>query len=313
MGKKLNKKEFIEKAKKIHGNKYDYSKVIYNGSTNKILIICKKHGEFLQESNSHLQGKGCRKCSTEKIAELKRKTLKSFIEESKKIHGNKYDYSLITKYINNKQKVDIICPIHGVFNIRPNEHLTQKQGCSKCGGTKKLTLSEFKEFSNKKHNFKYDYSLITEYINNKQKVDIICPIHGVFVQNTKAHYNGNGCPECKTSKLENEVYGIIKNWNVEIIRNKTHKILKKSKQHFDFYLPKYDIAIECQGKQHYIPVEIFGGEDGFKKTIELDNIKKRLCKENNIDLFEYPYYLTNREKEKLLFKIKKIIDGKDTN
>ena len=179
--------------------------------------------------------------------------------------------------------------------------------------TKALTIDQFKERSNNIHNFKYDYSLITEYINNKQKVDIICPIHGVFTQNTKAHYNGNGCPSCKTSKLENEVYDVIKNWNVEIIRNKTHEILKKSKQHFDFYLPKYNIVIECQGKQHYVPVEIFGGEDGYKKTVKLDDIKKKMCKENNIELFEYPYFFTKKEKEQLLFRIKKRINEKDTN
>ena len=106
---------------------------------------------------------------------------------------------------------------------------------------------------------------------------------------------------------------MIKNWNVEIIRNKTHEILKKSKQHFDFYLPKYNVVIECQGKQHYVPVEIFGGEDGYKKTVELDNIKKKMCKENNIELFEYPYFFTKKEKEQLLFRIKKRINEKDTN
>jgi hypothetical protein len=312
MGKKLTTSEFIKRGNIVHNFKYNYSKVNYINSTKKVIVICDKHGEFEQESNSHLQGKGCKKCLSENIGKLKRKTIIQFIEECNKIHNFKYDYSNVD-YKNNKEKVEIICPIHGSFLIKPNDHITQKQGCGKCGGTKKLSLNDFIQKSNNKHNFKYDYSLITEYINNKQKVEIICPIHGCFTQNTKAHYDGNGCPSCKTSKLENEVYEKIKNWDIEILRNKTHEILKETKQHFDFFIPKYGIVIECNGRQHYEPVEVFGGEEGFKKTLVLDNLKKQKCIENNIILFEYPYFFNKTQKENLIKRIKNIINEKDTN
>jgi len=311
MGVKLTTESFIKKAREIHGLKYDYSKVEYILSTKKIKIICKKHGQFLQEANAHLCGNGCKICYFENVGNLKRKNIDKFITESKKKFGDKYDYSKVV-YINNKTKVEIICPIHGSFFIRPNDHLSQNQGCNECGGTKKLTLEKFIEKANIKHKNKYDYSLIEEYKNNLQLVPIICPLHGLFHQNTKAHYSGgNGCPSCKTSKLEDEVFDELENYNIKIIRNKIHPILKETRQHFDIFLPEYNIAIECNGRQHYTPVDIFGGLKAFEKRKELDGNKLKKCKENNIYLLIYPYFLTKEEKKEFFEKIKFLIYEKN--
>ena len=119
-----NTKSFIEKAKQIHGDKYDYSKVEYVNSHTKVCIICPKHGEFWQTPNNHTHKtnpKGCPSCNG-----TKKLTTKEFIEKAKKIHGNKYDYSKV-EYINNLTKVCIICPKHGQFWQTPNKHLT---GCN---------------------------------------------------------------------------------------------------------------------------------------------------------------------------------------
>ena len=82
-------------------------------------------------------------------------------------------------------------------------------------------------------------------------------------------------------------------------------------QHLDFYLPQYSIGIECQGGQHFKSVEWFGGKDGFIKTKERDERKRKLCEENGIKLLyysnlgiEYPYEVFE-DKEKLLEEIKK--------
>jgi hypothetical protein len=123
---------------------------------------------------------------------IKNKT-ELFITKSLLIHFNKFDYSL-TNYVKSINKVKIICPIHGIFEQTPNDHL-KGQGCSKCSGKNKLTKFEFINRSNKIHENKYDYSLV-DYINNKTKVKILCPIHGEFEQIPKNHMNGHICSKC---------------------------------------------------------------------------------------------------------------------
>jgi len=106
---KLGIDKFIEKAKVIHGDKYDYSKVEYGNINTKVIIICPKHGEFLMSPNKHLNRKqGCAKCAGYY------KTTDEFIEQANKIHFNKFDYSKVN-YSFHDRKVCIICPEHGEF------------------------------------------------------------------------------------------------------------------------------------------------------------------------------------------------------
>lgn len=134
MGKRLTTKEFIEKAKKVHGDKYDYSKVGEIKMSLKTCIICPIHGEFWQEIGSHLKGCGCRMCAIED-----RKSSKdNFSLKATVVHGGKYDYSKV-EYMNAHTKVCIVCPIHGEFWQKPNGHLGGK-GCPKCGEEAKKNL-----------------------------------------------------------------------------------------------------------------------------------------------------------------------------
>ena len=119
-------KEFIEKARKIHGDKYDYTQTNYINAKTKVSIICPDHGLFTQAPNSHLQGIGCIKC----IHQNANLTTEEFIKKVKQVHGDKYDYSNV-EYINIKTKVLIICPDHGLFTQAPANHL-QGQGCPIC-------------------------------------------------------------------------------------------------------------------------------------------------------------------------------------
>lgn len=135
MSKKLTTEEFVQKVKQIHGDKYDYSKTQYINIHKDVCIICSKHGEFWQRADNHICKKyGCPKCKTEKIGNLKRKSLEQFIEDARKIHGDKYDYSKV-EYINSYTPVCIICSEHGEFYQIPHTHLTGK-GCKKCRGSK---------------------------------------------------------------------------------------------------------------------------------------------------------------------------------
>ncbi len=121
---------FIENANFVHKNKYDYSKVEYTTSKIPIIIICKKHGEFLQTPNDHLNGRGCNQCGIDSMASLLAKTNNEFIHQSLIVHRNKYDYSKVV-YVNNSTKITISCKKHGEFNQTPIHHLSGS-GCPKC-------------------------------------------------------------------------------------------------------------------------------------------------------------------------------------
>ena len=88
-------KNFIDRAQSRHGDKYDYSKVEYNGIRNKVCIICPIHGEFWQYPQDHIRGNNCPICANENRGRRKRYTKDEFVEKSKEIHGDKYDYSKV--------------------------------------------------------------------------------------------------------------------------------------------------------------------------------------------------------------------------
>jgi hypothetical protein len=180
--------EYIERARKKHGNKYDYSKVNYINCSSNIIIICKKHGEFKQNAKHHLNGSNCPKC-----VQKHSYTTSEFIEKANKIHNNKYDYSL-TEYTKSHEKVKIKCKEHGVFEQTPSSHF-KSNGCSKCSGKYNYNTKDFIEKANKIHNNKYDYSL-TEYTKSHEKVKIKCKEHGVFEKCPSYHLKGQGCPIC---------------------------------------------------------------------------------------------------------------------
>lgn len=272
-----NEKIFIEKSKKIHGDTYDYSLIEYINNFTKMKIICKKHGIFEQTSNSHLRGDGCIKC-----AGLEKMTKEIFIEKSKKIHGDIYDYSLVN-YINNKTKIKIICEKHGIFEQKPNNHTIQKQGCPDCSGLKKLTIEQFIIRSNKIHNNFYDYSLAS-YVNNNTKVRIICPKHGIFEQTPNLHIR-SGCPHCRESKGERIIRNFLLNHEITFEKNKKFKNCKyKRVLRFDFYLKNYNLLIEFDGVQHSKLVKYWGGEETYENVKNRDNIKNDFCEKNKIKL-----------------------------
>lgn len=230
---------FILKAREVHGWKYDYSKVIYKGSEQKICIICPEHGEFWQTPHSHLNGRGCPSCGLKKRVEKRRDHLGVFIEKAKSVHGDKYDYSKAI-YKNTMEKVLIVCPKHGEFWQRPIDHL-HGHGCPKCGGYGRLSTEEFINRCVCVHNGFYDYSKVA-YHNNREKVCIICPKHGEFWQQPSHHMNGHGCPKCYKSSLEDEIISLLDSTGVEYEYNKRYKFLNGLQ--LDFFIPSLNIAIE---------------------------------------------------------------------
>jgi|LauGreDrversion4_2_1035121.scaffolds.fasta_scaffold01332_5 hypothetical protein len=187
MGKRLNTESFIEISNELHNKKYDYSLVDYKNNKTKVHIICTEHGVFEQMPINHIHGKsGCPFC----YGNVKFDNSK-FIERSNVVHKKFYDYSLV-EYHNNKTKVKIKCPLHGVFEQTPNSHL-DGHGCKKCFD---IDTNKFLNMVRSVHGDVYDYDRV-KYINMNTPVEVICRTHGVF--NIKPSYflnNKKGCIWC---------------------------------------------------------------------------------------------------------------------
>jgi len=198
---KYDTESIIKKFKEKHGDKYDYSRVDFVSTRERVVIICPIHGEFTQTPSGHLSNGGCNECGRESSIKKRSKTNDDFIKEAKKTHGNTYDYSLVD-YVSCDVKVTITCKEHGDFTQTPSHHLNG-QGCPKCryiksGNTNRKSSDWFKEKASDLHRYKYDYSMV-EYIGDRKKTCIICPIHGEFWQRPNNHINKHllsGCPMC---------------------------------------------------------------------------------------------------------------------
>lgn len=279
-------KSFIEKATALHNGKYDYSKVheeFVNMKT-QLTVICPKHGEFKITPSMHLQGSGCGQC---RIEDATMKNKERFLERMKALHGGKYDYSKVD-YKNLHEKICIICPIHGEFWQTPHAH-AHGQGCPECGRIKATqnisdTTEDFIRKSRKVHGDRYDYSKV-EYVRNAEPVCIICPKHGEFWQTPNGHKDGNGCPHCASSSMENALRLHFINNGIEFEDYKRFDWLGRLS--LDFYLPEYNVGIECQGVQHFEPIPFFGGDEGFSLRRKRDTVKKELCLRNGVTLIYY--------------------------
>lgn len=299
--KKKTRETFIRDARKKHGDKYDYSLVDFVDMDTPVQIICRKHGPFWQIPKYHLSGRGCRLCAGESRSTKQLKSTERFIADAKRVHPDgEYDYSLV-EYRGAHEYVWIIClkkdqngKIHGPFRITPTNFLSGN-GCWRCVGNKKKSTMQFVKEAEETHGKgKYDYSL-SDYDGAHSKVAIICHEkdengveHGVFLQSPYNHVRKKcGCPKCRRSHMEETVALALDRLGIRYEQWKQFPWL--GKQELDFYLMDCNIAIECQGGQHYFPVEHFGGEEKFKKQQERDERKKALCEDNGINIFYIRY------------------------
>jgi len=273
-----NTENFIEKANRVHSNIYNYSLVKYIKASEKVKIICPKHGVFQQTPHNHLAGNRCPKC----FGGVKYDQ-NYFIDKSKIVHKNKYDYSLVN-YENWDKKIKIICPEHGIFEQTPNNHL-MNHGCPKCYfDSKRVTFKDLIEKCNKVHNNKYTYNKI-----NFDKIKIFCPKHGEFEQNIQIHLKGGGCKLCFNDKYKLQKLDFIER------SNKVHNYL------FDYSLVDY--------VNNYTIVKIICSEHGiFEQTPKnhMAGVRCQFCREelrSQIPLFiKYSQKVNNitRQYKKIL-------------
>lgn len=278
--KRLNKDIFIEKSNKVHNGKFNYDLVEYKNTRTLVKIICPNCGIFEQLPWTHMKGIGCARCNIQ--------TRDTFIDKAMKKHNNRYNYEKVI-FINNTTKVSIICEKHGVFEQTPQHHI-KGSGCVKCFRENKISNTErFIERAISKHNNLYNYELV-KYINNKEKISIICKKHGIFKQEPNHHLSGCGCPFCNISKGEQEIENYLIENNIYYTTQKTFVgCSDRSLLRFDFYLPYVNMCIEYNGLQHYQIVEYFGGIDSFIEGQKRDKIKEQYCIDNDIDLVVIKY------------------------
>jgi len=217
---KYTTEKFIEDAKRVHGNKYDYSLVSYVNAQTKVIILCPIHGEFKQNYQKHCyNGRGCGECGRTSSVNKKRLSQERFIEKAVETHSNFYNYDKVI-YTNYEDKVTINCPTHGDF-VQSAAHHLKGRGCQKCGIIKssftgrKGKSNILKKFEEKHGNF-YKYEL-PEDIRVKDIINIHCPIHGLFLQTVNVHFV-SGCTKCayircseERRKIPIELKRVVKN------------------------------------------------------------------------------------------------------
>jgi hypothetical protein len=292
---KLKTEIFINKCKKIHGEKYNYEQTKYSFARSKIKIICYIHGIYKQHSHNHLKGYGCPKCGIDSKRECN-----NIVNMSKSIHGeNTFDYSLVIPVKHCQKKVKLICNLcKNKFEICYMHHIHRKQGCPKCsysnfGKRIARTNDQFILKAIEVHGNKYDYSKCN-YKNSKTKVVVVCEKHGDFLISPNNHiHSSSGCLKCnpfKISKGELKIKEFLIDNNIEFYSQKTFKDLfginNKKKLQFDFYLPNYNLLIEFDGIQHY-------NKKCKWYSIQLkenDKKKRRYCKYKNINLLRIRYH-----------------------
>lgn len=240
-----NTDQFIELAMKAHGERYDYSNSNYIDSSNKIIIICRKHGAFTQLPTQHMRGQGCPDCGVESMKHKLQKEETRFLSECGIIHSNKYDYSSV-KYNNRTSIIEIGCPNHGVFNQKASEHL-RGYGCPKCAGNNISTTNEFIEKAQLIHLNRYNYSN-TIYTRSKERIKINCNTHGDFSIMAGYHLQGGGCPSCSLSTQQYQILTFVKTITSDIKSNDRTTI---SPYELDISIPSHNLAIEFNGNFYH--------------------------------------------------------------
>lgn len=293
----ITTEEYIRRAKAVHGDKYGYELTEYVDRNTFITITCPVHGPIKVNPYTHIRlGTGCMKCANDKTKKTCALTTERFIERAKEYIGSHYDYSRV-EYKNAHTPVTIGCPIHGWFTKLPMEIQQQRRGCPKCALEKRddkrrTGISDFIRRSNIIHHNKYNYDKAI-YINQQTNVTISCPKHGDFSQRPLDHLRGKGCPLCKNSHFESIVLSFLKKHKIQFKQEQTFSWLKrKSLLKLDFYLPEYNVAIECQGSQHFGLNSTrfnFMSESDYKDTRIRDELKYNLCKEHGIRILYFCY------------------------
>lgn len=201
MARKQTSEEFIEKARQVHGDKFDYSKTHYTRTSDKITVTCPSHGDFLILPNNFLKSNhGCPKCAKESLYSTEK-----FLKKAREVHGDTYLYDRVGDVKHSRQYIEVGCKVHGYFKQKVCNHVRGKTGCPQCSlDRRRLTKEDFIKRAKEVHGDKYNYDLV-DYTNIDAKVKIICPEHGVFEQEAYSHLKGFNCSLCGNATARDKI------------------------------------------------------------------------------------------------------------
>jgi hypothetical protein len=250
---RITQAEFIERAKLVHGNRFDYSETYYVRMAIPILIGCRKHGSFTHLPQPHLLGLiGCGQCNGQTSI-----TKEVFIARSRKAHGHlALDYGRVKQFFGGgikDQMVTLTCNQHQIkFQQSAWQNLKGQNGCWKCAPNSKLTQEKFLWKANLTYPDKqYDYSLVDYSVGIKGKIRVGCPreSHGFFVQTMDGHLSGReGCSHCSRASIrsrgEQELGDFLEENNYLIERN-NRKMLEGLE--LDVWIPALNTGVEYNG------------------------------------------------------------------
>ena len=240
MGVSLTKDQFIAKARTVHGDRYEYSGVVYVKSQQKVSITCTTHGDFDQTPNAHLNGQGCPTCYKE--AKLIQVTTADFIRRSMAVHGSLYDYSK-SVYTKSLDKIEIICPVHGSFWQQAGQHMLG-QTCAQCyRDSMRKTPEQFIAEVKSVHGDVYDYP--NAYTGFFDPIEITCREHGAFVQRSDIHLRGSGCSKCVSTMTSSASQEWIA--SLGLVHAVQEFRIPGTRFHADLYCPDTNTVYEFYG------------------------------------------------------------------
>lgn len=264
----------------------------YNGANTKIAHRCLTHDVCWQLSPScALKGYGCSECAKEKIGNKNGKSHEEYVSEVKKLSSH---IDVLGLYVNHMTPILHKCTVHNIeWEAHPSSIL-HGSGCYECGleKLKNIKIKTDDQYKKELKSINPNIIALDKYIGSEISILHKCLIDGNewYARPYNTLY-GKGCPKCNESKGEKQVSLYLDKYNIKYETQKTFdgcydiKLLP-----FDFYLPDYNCCIEYDGKQHFEPIEYFGGQETFEYTQKHDNIKNEYCKNNGISLLRIPYF-----------------------
>ena len=267
---KKETEQFIENARVVWGDKYDYINTKYYNAKTKVEIIYDGISYF-QLPNCHF------KYPCESFL-----TLDIFLKRANKKWGNKYDYSLVD-CIKPFEKVKII--YNGiVYEQLPENHIRYEPEIDKT-----YYQNLFVERSIKKYGNLYSYDK-SKYETSREQLIVTCSKHGDFMVTPVMHLRSGGCPNCNQSIGERLIESFLIDNNISYVRQKQFDdCIFKNKLRFDFYIESHNLIIEFDGAQHFKPIDFFGGIEAFENILIRDEIKNDYCFDNDIDMLRISY------------------------
>lgn len=278
---------------------YEFRESDFSSITKKTIVYCKKCGNKIIASFDEIYNNWkhpCVKCFKKEQSEKQKVDIEIIKQRIENVINKDLDdeYNL-DNYVDTKSKINLHCIKHGWYKTYFKDFVNKGVRCSKCAHEissekRKLKWDVFKERANKIYGNDFTYFKDT-FIQSSDNITIQCNKCGSIFERKVYYHLGSyvKCKYCsKQSLLEKEIQDYLRDKNVEFTKEQVFEWLKyKDYLKLDFYLPKYNIGIECQGIQHFEQIDFFGDTNKFELCSFRDRLKLELCNLHNIKLYYF--------------------------